>query len=314
MRVKKKKHRTSVLGTLLREIVRKKIEKSGKNLLGEEPALTKEEPPWRPPFGFSYQVKKAGEARLEILIPKHALPEKLIIYVHGGGYVEPLTNSRRNVGVKYARMCNTAVAMLDYRVAPKAVYPAALEDGEAGWDCMLEMGYAPEDIILAGDSAGGNLILALVMKLRDEGRALPKAVAAMAPLGDFGMRGASCEFNLFRDAVLGKPKDYLPLDVNERYPGRPLYVGDQDVNDPYLSPVCGDFTGFPPMLLQTGTYDLLLSDTLLIAEKMKEAGREVKVVLTDGMVHAYQFGPGIVRECRDAWETAGKFVKRQFGI
>lgn len=171
---------------------------------------------------------------------------------------------------------------------------------------------APENIILTGDSAGGNLILALVMKLRDEGRALPRAVAAMAPLGDFGMWGASCSFNLFRDMVLGKPKDYLPMDVNERYPGRPLYAGDEDINDPYLSPACGEFTRFPPMLLQTGTYDLLLSDTLLIAEKMKRANREVRVVLAGRMGHVYQFGPGMVRECRDAWKEIEQFIKRQF--
>lgn len=314
MTVLKKKHRASILGTILREIVRKEVQKSGRNMLGEEPTPKKEEQVWQPPAGFSYKVRKVGKATLEILTPKRAERGKLIYYVHGGGFVEPLTNSRRNVGVRYANMCNTTVAMLDYRTAPEAVYPAALEDAESGWDSILEAGYAPGDIILTGDSAGGNLILALVMKLRDEGRALPAALVAMAPLGDAGMRGASCSFNLYRDAVLGKPRDYLPLDVNERYPGRPLYVGNADVNDPYLSPVCGEFTDFPPMLLQTGTYDLLLSDTLLIAEKMKKAGRSVRVVLAEGMIHAYQFGPGIVRECRCAWEETETFIRRAFHL
>lgn len=283
-------------------------------MLGEEPAPKREEPAWQPPAGFQYKVREAGRAKLEMLTPENAAADKLVYYVHGGGFVESLTNSRRNVGVRYAKLCNTAVAMLDYRTAPEAVYPAALEDAEAGWNCILKAGYAPENIILTGDSAGGNLILALVMKLRDEGRALPAALAAMAPLGDAGMRGASCSFNLFRDAVLGKPRDYLPLDVNEKYPGRPLYVGDADVDVPYLSPVCGEFTDFPPMLLQTGTYDLLLSDTLLIAEKMKNAGRSVRVVLPEGMIHAYQFGPHIVRECRDAWKETEKFLRLEFKL
>lgn len=307
-------HRASFLGTILREIVRKKVVKSGRNMLGEEPAPRKEEPDWQPPEGFFYEVMNAGEGKLEMLIPQNAVPGKLIYYVHGGGYVEPLTNARRNVGVKYAGLCNTAVAMLDYRTAPEVVYPKALEDAENGWQCILKNGYAPQNIIMVGDSAGGNLILALVMKLRDEGSVLPKALAAMAPLGDFGMRGASCAFNLFRDATLGKPRDYLPLDVNEKYPGKPLYAGDADVDDPYLSPVCGEFTQFPPMLLQTGTYDLLLSDTLLIAKKMRRAGRNVQVNLAGGMVHAYQFGPSMVRECKNAWIEIEKFLKTQFDL
>lgn len=314
MTVEKNKHRASFLGTILREIVRKKVAKSGRSMAGEEPAPKKEEPDWQPPEGFFYEVKEAGKGTLEMLIPQNAVPGKLIYYVHGGGYVEPLTNARRNVGVKYAKLCNTAVAMLDYRIAPEVVYPEALRDAENGWQCILESGYTPENIIVTGDSAGGNLILALVMKLRDEGRALPKALVAMAPMGDFGMRGASCAFNLFRDATLGKSRDYLPLDVNEKYPGRPLYAGDADVDDPYLSPVCGVFTQFPSMLLQTGTYDMLLSDTLLIAEKMRSAGRNVQVNLAAGMIHAYQFGPGIVRECRNAWKEIEKFLETEFGL
>lgn len=216
--------------------------------------------------------------------------------------MEPLTNARRNGGVRYAKLCGCAVAMLDYRIAPDAVYPAALHDAYDGWNQLLHMGYSPQNIVLAGDSAGGNLLLALTMRLRDEGRPLPRAIFAMAPLADFGTNGASRSFNLFRDAVLGKPESYLPL-TPIKTPAF-SYAGDGNVEDPYLSPVHGDFRGFPPMLLQTGTHDLLLSDTLTIAARAKAAGCTVEMSLCPGMVHAYQFGPSIVRECRFAWKEA----------
>lgn len=293
----------SFLGVLARELIRKVVSRSGRDVLYGIPPR-KQEPAWQPPDGYSYQVITLSNAKLELIAPPDAASGKLVYQIHGGGYVEPLTNARRDVGVRFAKLCGCSVAMLDYRIAPEAVYPAALQDAREGWNMLLELGYLPENIALAGDSAGGNLLLALTMQLRDDSLQLPCAIFAMAPLGDFGARGTSFRFNLYRDAVLGKPKDYLPLTLADGETPKFAYAGDADPDDPYLSPTMGDFTGFPPMLLQTGTHDLLLSDTLAIAQKAKDAGCIAEVSLCPGMVHAYQFGPSFIRECRMAWQQA----------
>lgn len=286
-------------GILARELTRRAISRSGRDVLYGIPPR-KEEAPWQAPKGCQYECVALPHATLEILTPADAPPGKLIYQIHGGGYVEALTNARRNVGARYAKLCGCAVAMLDYRIAPEYTYPTALTDARDGWNELLRQDYRPEDIVLAGDSAGGNLLLALTMQLRDAGHPLPCAILAMAPLGDFGARGASHQFNLYRDAVLGKSENYLPL-TEEALP-QFVYAGSADVDDPYLSPVCGSFQGFPPILLQTGTHDLLLSDTLSIARSARQAGCAVEVVLSSGMVHAFQFGPAFIRECREAWK------------
>lgn len=306
--------RVSFQAVFLQELVRKRVKKSGKDVLCGLPEK-KEEPKWQAPEDMDYRVYPLKNAALELLVPREGAADRVIYQIHGGGYVEGLTNARRDIGVRYARMCGCAAALLDYRVAPDAVYPAALCDAQDGWRQLLELGYLPGRIALAGDSAGGNLLFSLTLKLRDTGEKLPAALFAMAPLGDFGARGASYGFNLYRDCALGKPLDYLPASLED--PAKPvkfLYAGDADVDDPYLSPVKGELKGFPPIFFQTGTYDLLLSDTLELAANAKKAGCDMTIHLYEGLMHAYQFGPLWVPEVKASWKEAAAFLREKLEI
>lgn len=232
--------------------------------------------------------------------------KRLIIQLHGGGYYGRLHNTYRDMAAIYHEVgAGCDVLSVDYRVAPKDPYPAALEDAYAAYQWALRFGYEARNIIVAGDSAGGGLTLALVLKLKDDGAPLPAGIITMSAWTDLTKSGASYEEKYHDDPVFGDSRETLVYKEG--------YIAAHDPHNPYISPIFGDFTGFPPMLMQVGEREMLLSDTLTVAKKAKEQGVMVKEHTYAGMFHDFQMGFLLYRESKEAWEEVGRFIHRIWG-
>lgn len=259
------------------------------------------EPPWHCPEGYLRMPVKMKNFEMELLTPPQIASPEIILQLHGGGYIGKIRNVYRDFAVLYSRMPEPRrVLSIDYRVAPQNPYPAALEDALAAYQWLLDMGYQGEQIILAGDSAGGGLALALCAWLRDNRLPLPKGLVLMSPWTDLTASGASYEENYKKDPLFGNTRESMI------YNGE--YIGGHDPKDPYISPVFADFHGFPPMLFQVGSIEMLLSDSLTAEKKAREAGCLTKLTVYEGMFHVFQMGLLKMPESRMAWKEIEEFL------
>ncbi|MFA5007025.1 MAG: alpha/beta hydrolase [Candidatus Izemoplasmatales bacterium] len=246
-----------------------------------------------------------SHARMERVSSKRGLSPNAILQLHGGAFVSGYSDMYRRSAIRYHRIsCGTDVVSLDYRLAPTHPFPAALDDAVEAYDRLLADGYAPERIIVVGDSAGGGLSLSLCMRLRDGGRPLPKAVVTMSAWTDLAAEGESYLRNFTLDPLLGAGTK--PLDVD-------AYAAGRSLKDPLVSPAYGDFTGFPPLMMHVGGFEMLESDTLGVARKAAAAGVDVSVSIYRGMFHVFQLAFDLIPEAKKAWREIGDFIQGQFG-
>lgn len=249
-----------------------------------------------------YDVKhiELDNCKAEYIKPKDNFSEWIIIQLHGGGYVGGLKNSYRNLAGLYSESGNgAAVLSVDYRLAPEHVFPAALEDALSAYDWALDAGYNENQIILAGDSAGGGLALGLCHYLKDNERTLPRAIVVMSPWTDLTASGKSYRENVDIDPVFGSRPEAVVGST---------YIGDDKGDNPYISPLFGDFEGFPKMLVQVGTDEMLLSDSQLLVEKAKSVGVTVEYTEYQGMFHVFQMAGKLMPESKQAWEQIKNFI------
>ncbi len=225
----------------------------------------------------------------------------VILQLHGGGYYNTLHNGYRDMAALYNNLSEGLdVLSLDYRVAPEDPYPAALEDAVAAYNWILANDYDIDEIYIAGDSAGGGLTLALTMYLRDHNMPLPKKIITMSAWTDLTKSGESYDTNYKIDPVFGGSKETLVYLEG--------YYKDNDPKDPYISPINGDYRGFPPMLMQVGELEMLLNDTTDVADKAKAAGVDVTLHVYPGMFHDFQMGLYHYPESESAWEEIKTFL------
>lgn len=291
-------------GRVVREIIARVHADNliGRKLKNGELRKKLNEPEWKVPDGYSLSVIEQKHYRMELLEPEQKNSSMVIFQIHGGGYVGRFRNIYRSFAGFYSELGHgIPVLSPDYRVAPEDPYPAALEDVAEAFDWLLENGWSEEKIVVAGDSAGGGLAMALCMYLKDRGRKLPAGIVAMSPWTDLTQSGASYRFNFRKDPVFGKTLDSLIFNRD--------YIGTNDPTDPYISPLYGNFEGFPPMLIQVGSYEMLLSDSELVAEKAKKAGCKVRLSIYEGMFHVFQMALLVMPESRRAWREVGKFLE-----
>ena len=261
------------------------------------------EPPWRVPNCFTMTHIDMPEFTMKLLASKeNPNMEKVILQLHGGGY----TGAVRNAYYVFAGLYNEvshglSVLTPDYRVAPENPFPAALEDAVEAYRWLLDRGWFGDQIILAGDSAGGGLAMALTMYLRDHGMPMPCGIIAMSPWTDVTASGESYTTNYEKDPLFGNTKESL-IYLND-------YAGDHDPMDPYISPLFGDFRQFPPMLIQAGSIEMLLSDSVEAAAKARSQGVKVRLSVYEGMFHVFQMAYLNIPESKRAWVEAGKFIE-----
>ena len=189
------------------------------------------------------------------------------------------------------------VLSFDYRLAPEHPYPAAIEDALKVWDYLMYQGYGARDIIIAGDSAGGNLALTLTLALKEQGRLLPRGLLLFSPWTDMTRSGKSYQKKASVDPIL--TLEYIEEAVR-------AYAGENDLEDPMISPVFADFTGFPQTFIQVGTNEILLSDSLKLDKQMLKYRVPVRLEQYKGMWHVFQMAP--FKTAYEAMDEAAEFV------
>jgi acetyl esterase/lipase len=268
---------------------------------------------WEPPKGYTLTKYEENGLPIELLECENGLKEKVILQFHGGAYIIPLIDIYRKIAYRYSRISKGAsVVTIDYRCAPDCTFPAALDDAHAAWEWLLKQGYSEENIIIVGDSAGGNLVLALTSRLRDEGRKLPQALILMSPWTDLAAEGESYVNNLYKDPMFGLRKKDQNANLEEKIKFFRSYAGNTDLHDPYLSPAYGHFEHFPHMLIQVGSHEMLESDARTIYDKATAAGVNVTFTHYEGMFHVFQLFGDLIPEAHRAWREVESFIDCQF--
>jgi acetyl esterase/lipase len=237
----------------------------------------------------------------EWILPPNSNEKSIVYYLHGGGYISGSAKANRPITVPLARRLKRRVFALDYRLAPEHRFPAALEDAVAGYRWLISSGFEPTRISLAGDSAGGGLALALVQRLRDLGEQLPACVACMSPWSDMTGMSQSLKANAERDPL------FVADDV-ERYAS--VYLGSHSREDPLASPLLGDFTGMPPLLLHAGESECLLDDARQVHHRMLAAGGSSHLRIFPDVPHGWQFGTPLAPEARESLREIAEFIAR----
>lgn len=271
---------------------------------------------WSVPEGYKLSKVSFRNFNAELLHKEGSHSKKAVLLLHGGAYVVPICNLYRDMAVRYSKMAGNAdVFMPDYRLAPKNVFPAALEDAIEAWDWLLAKGYKPADILVVGDSAGGNLTLALALKLRDLGRPLPGALIGMSPWTDMAGSGKSHVEKMDVDPMFGNVPEYMPPKdgvMPEVLPFILSYVGKTDPKNPLLSPAYAKYDKFPPMLIQVGTDEVLESDSELVYLGAVKAGVDATLTRYYGMFHVFQMMGDASAESTEAWNEVSAFIGAKF--
>ncbi|MCS3743173.1 acetyl esterase/lipase [Rhizobium sp. BK661] len=232
----------------------------------------------------------------------HPLGRRAILYLHGGGFYSGSLRTHRAIAGSLAKAASADVLLVDYRLAPDSPYPAQIDDALSAYRWLLDSGYESGNIVIVGDSAGGNLAIeATLRQMRVSGQ-LPAAVVAMSPITDLVATAASLAANN-TDPLIGK--DQLTLIRN-------AYLGTRSPSDPLISPLYADMTGFPPLLLQVGSGDALLDDTLRLADRAKTAGVDVRTEIWPGMVHQWQLFPSLLDDARKSNQQIADYAIEHF--
>jgi epsilon-lactone hydrolase len=246
-------------------------------------------------------VEVGGVGAVEVTVQGHEA-ENVILYFHGGVYVIGYAAATVPLVGDLVRRTGGRAITLEYRLAPEHPYPAAVEDARAAYDGLLAQGVAPEQITLAGESAGGGLAVALLLSLREAGVPLPSCGYLMSPYADLTLSG---------DTLAAK-QDLDPLLTPDGLRARvPDYVGGADAADPLISPIFGDLTGLPPLLIQVGSHEVLLSDALRLAARAAICDVPVTLDVTPGVPHVFQAYAGLLDETGAALDRASDFVRAQ---
>lgn len=249
------------------------------------------------------QIKKdsLNGMKLEYLIPAHAPANKIILYMHGGGYVSGSCNDHRGFVAKFATYTGITNLLFEYRLAPEHPFPAALDDSLSVYKALLSSGYQPENIVFAGESAGGGLTLALLLAIKNKGLPYPKAAVAISPWTDLSCSG---------DAYKTKNK-VSPAPLNSWHVFSKYYAGNETVTNPFISPLFGELEGLPPIFLNAGMDDELFDDAEKFYEKAKAAGVNITFRAGKGMLHCYPLMAPMFPEAIEAMNEIVAFIKRQ---
>lgn len=239
-----------------------------------------------------------GVPALDVAPKEHAEDGSVIVYVHGGGFVGGSARANLLTAALAAATSGRRVVSVDYTISPRGTWDVILDQVLAVWSALLDEGCDPAKMGLFGDSAGGCIIAAAALLLRDRAIAPPAALIMLSPVVDLAGEGDT--------TVTLAPVDYLDSTVHEL--ARRAYAPSADLMNPLVSPLFGDFTkGFPPVLLQVGTREMLLSDSVRLHRKLRDAGQSSRLEVYEGMPHVFQSLLPDAPEGRAAWSEMSAF-------
>ena len=251
-----------------------------------------------PMAGMSWEPFQLGFMNAAWVRPSRGYDRRrCILYCHGGGYTSGTLGYSRILASKLAHVSGYPVLTFEYRLAPEHPYPAAVEDAAAAWDHLMYQGFGARDVVVAGDSAGGNLALVLAMLLRDAGRLLPRRLVLLSPWTDMTASGKSYQEHRDDDPML--TMDYIRA-------VRGVYAPGQDLSAPLLSPLFGDLRRLPPVLIQAGTNEILLSDSVRLRDRLVQAGTPCRLEVWPDMWHVFQMFP--MKKAAQAMNHIGQFL------
>lgn len=235
----------------------------------------------------------------EWLIPEGADQGKVIMYVHGGGYVSGSCSDHRGIISNFAKITQVNTLLFEYRLAPEHPFPAALEGSVAVYQWLLESGYNPDHILIAGESAGGGLCLATLLALKERNFPMPVAAVAISPWTDL-----TCSSESYRMKNKVSPAPLNSWAIFSTY-----YIGNNQATNPFISPLFGDLAGLPPIFINSGVDDELFEDGEKFYLKATQAGVDIRFRPGFGMIHCYPFLAPMFVEATEAMNEIAAFIK-----
>jgi len=231
--------------------------------------------------------------------------DRVILYLHGGGYNICSPNTHRELATNISKASGATVLIPDYRLAPEHPFPGALEDATIAYRWLLDNGFTGSKIAIAGDSAGGGLSIATAISLRDAGGPSPASIACISPWTDLSMSGNSIKTQAEIDPMINL--QLLKIMASN-------YIGDAAPRSPLISPLYADLKAISPLLIHVGSDEMLLDDSIGIAEKAERSGVDVTLKIYDHMWHVFHLNARLMPEAKHAIKELGSFIRKHYDI
>jgi acetyl esterase/lipase len=293
------------------EAVKAALRAMSEQLVGQQPTLEEQRAGalafgdmTGPPAGVSYTDVDAGGIPSEWIVPEGSPDDRVLLYVHGGGYVLCSMRTHSKLVGHIAKAAGVKALNVDYRLAPEHPHPAAVNDSVAAYEWLLDQGYKPQNIAIAGDSAGGGLTIATLLALRDRGLPLPATAVPLSPWVDLEGTGDTMKTHSDRDLLVNEVGLKAMAD---------LFLSGGDAHDPLAAPLHADLRGLPPLYIQVGDDETLLDDSRRIAAKAQAVGVDVRLDVFPEMQHVFQMGAGNMPEADDAVARIGAYLRERLG-
>ncbi len=254
------------------------------------------------PWGVTFKKLEFELFNAEWLMPNQVKEDRVLLYLHGGGYVIGSAHTHRALAGKITKGIMANCLLIDYRKAPENPFPAALDDALEAYKYLLENDYKPEQIVVVGDSAGGGLSVALQYELRDYQIPLPRCSVLLSPYLDLTGAGSSLKKNAKNDRF---------LDVFEMRRWAEMYADGNEFSNPLISPLFGEMTGLPPILVQASMSEVLYDDSVRFVKKAREAGVKVTFQKWKGLIHWWHMFGGMP-EAQEAIDKVNRFINTQY--
>ncbi|NVM18756.1 MAG: alpha/beta hydrolase [Candidatus Lokiarchaeota archaeon] len=252
------------------------------------------------PNNIEFKRFNAGNVESEWVYTPDTDEQKILFHLFGGGYIMGNLDTRRWIASLYMRGTNLRCLNVGYRLAPEHPYPAALEDSITVYKWLLTQDFDPQNIIICGESAGGGLAMATMLKIRELELPMPAAAVMISPWVDLEGIGRSLRTNYKYEPTVAEGSKLMAV----------LYAGKKGKNDPYISPIYAELEGLPPLLFQAGGIEVIRDEVVSCAEQAKTSGVDVTLEVYEGMTHVFQRYANKLDESMDAWKSIRNFVKK----
>ena len=254
-----------------------------------------------PPLKLEAHPLDANGVACEWILPSEEIPSQVVFYLHGGAYVTRMPVLHRNFLHHLAQNSQAQFLMVDYRLAPEHPFPAALADALTAYEWLLAQGWEADKVMIAGDSAGGGLVLATLLALRDLGKPLPAGAILISPWTDLAGTG---------DSITQLAAEDVLLDWDNLAECARDYAGEEDLRHPWISPLYANFSGLPDTLIVVGGAEILLDDSTRLAARMAQDGVEVELKIEPYMGHVYPASAPTIPEAQRAVNQIADFIRK----